>query len=80
MPNKSKHTEAEIAHKEIVLKYTNRAAEESKRYESLMMLFVDQAERIENEIEQLKRKLPSAQTSSANSSKTKRKNEKNKKK
>lgn len=80
MSRKLEFLEQEINHKKAVLKYTERAAEESKRHESLMMLFVDQAERVEAELEKLKRELNETSRKSPKPSTSKAKNEKGKKK
>lgn len=80
MPKKLEFLEQEINHKKAILKYTERAAEESKKYESLMMLFVDQAERVEADIEQLKRELNETSRKSPKPSNSKAKSEKGKKK
>ena len=50
MTNKVEYLCQEIDFKKRVLKATNRAAESSKNHESLMMIFINQAERIEDEM------------------------------
>lgn len=59
MTERQKYLEKEIEHKNKLLQASERAAEESKKSELLMMLFVEQAERLEDQIEVLKKELNS---------------------
>lgn len=54
MTNKIGYLKKEIWHKEKLIEFSNKAAEECKHHESLMMLFVNQAERLEERLEKLK--------------------------
>jgi len=57
MISKIEHLEKEIYHNERVLAATNRAAEDSKKHESLMLIFVAQAERVEDRLAKLRKEL-----------------------
>jgi uncharacterized membrane protein YheB (UPF0754 family) len=57
MTDKAFQLKKEIRHNETLLEMTDKAIEESKKTESLMLMFVSQAERIEDKLDQLKRQL-----------------------
>lgn len=76
MVNKIEYLRQEINHIQRLLDATNRAAEENKNYEPLMMIFVNQAERLEDEQEVFKKQLKEELDKLPKPSKGKKKNEK----
>jgi ubiquinone biosynthesis protein UbiJ len=59
MTEREKYLKKEIDHKTKLIKLSDQAAENSKRSELLMMLFVEQAERLEDQVDALKKELDS---------------------
>jgi hypothetical protein len=81
MSTKLEQLRQDIEHHKRLLAATDRAAEGSKNHESLMMIFVVQAERIEDEISKLEAELSKLKKSEKASKSLKgKKNEKASKK